>query len=99
MEWKDIDFDTKTMRIARSSQYIGKMITKEPKTKSGIRKFVMSDTLCKLLKEYRKWQLEAIVRLGDKWVDTDRLLSTWNGNPIHPDTVTGWFAEFLMLRA
>ena len=95
LEWKDMDFDTKTMRIARSSQYVGKMITKEPKTKSGIRKFVMSDTLCKLLKEYRKWQYERKLSLGDQWEDTDRLFTTWNGKPIHPDTVTGWFAQFL----
>ena len=97
LEWKDIDFDTKTMQVVRSSQYIGhgKVVAKEPKTRSGRRKFVLSDTICKLLKSYRKWQVENIIRLGDQWVDTDRLFTTWNGKPIHPDTVTSWFAKFL----
>jgi len=85
------------MSIVRSSQYIGNatVITKEPKTQSGIRKFVMSDTICKILKEYRKWQLEVKVKLGDQWADTDRLFTTWNGTPIYPDTVTAWFSDFL----
>jgi len=97
LEWKDIDFESKTMRIVRSSQYIGNatIITKEPKTQSGMRKFVMSDTICKILKDYRKWHLEVKVRLGDQWVDTDRLFTTWNGSPIYPDTVTSWFSDFL----
>lgn len=33
--------------------------------------------------------------LGDKWVDTDRLFCQWNGMPIHPDTITGWFHDFI----
>lgn len=97
LEWKDINFDTRTMQVVRSSQYIGngQIISKEPKTRSGRRKFVLSDTMCKLLKSYRKWQLENIISLRDQWVDTDRLFTTWSGNPIHPDTVTSWFAKFL----
>jgi integrase len=97
LEWKDIDFDNSTMQIMRSSQYIGngQIVPKEPKTRSGRRKFVLSDTLIRLLKSYRKFQLESIVRLGDQWVSTDRLFTTWNGKPIHPDTVTSWFAKFL----
>ena len=40
LEWKDIDFENRVMYIVRSSQYIGNatIITKEPKTKSSIRK-------------------------------------------------------------
>ena len=85
------------MRIVRSSQYIGngQIVAKEPKTRSGVRKFVLSNTVYKLLKSYRKWQAEKIIKLGDQWVDTDRLFTTWNDNPIHPDTVTFWFAKFL----
>jgi len=98
LEWKDIDFENHTMHIRRSSQYLGnggQMLTKEPKTRSGIRKFVLSESMCRLLKEYRKWQCERKLSLGDQWEDTDRLFTTWNGKPIHPDTVTGWFAKFL----
>jgi integrase len=55
----------------------------------------LSDTIIKLLKEYRRWQIETKLSLGDQWVDTDRLFTTWNGNPIHPDAITSWFAGFI----
>lgn len=97
MEWKDIDFENGTMRIARTAQYVGKgqYITKEPKTKSGIREFAFSKTICHLLTEYRIWQDENRRKLGDKWVETHRLFTAWNGSNIHPDTITGWFSGFI----
>ena len=60
LEWKDIDFDDQVMRVCRSSQYVGgkTIITKEPKTKSGIRRFTLSTTACILLKQYRAWQMK-----------------------------------------
>ena len=66
------------MQVVRSSQYIGngQVVAKEPKTRSGKRKIVLSDTICKLLKSYRKWQAENIIRLGDQWVDSDRLFTS-----------------------
>lgn len=97
LEWKDIDFDSKTLYIRRSSQYIGngKVITKEPKTQSGNRKFVLSDSICKILKEYRIYYFEKKLSIGEQWEETDRLFTTWNGKPIYPDTVTSWFENFI----
>lgn len=85
------------MHISRSSQYIGDktIITKEPKTRSGIRHFAMSETLCRILKEYRRWQMEQRIKAGTDWQNTDRLFTQWNGLPIYPDTVTDWFAKFI----
>ena len=97
LEWKDIDFNNRTIKIVRTSQYIGNktLITKEPKTKSGTRELVLSHTACKLLLEYKQWQNYNIIELGDQWNDTDRLFTQWNGLPIYPDTVTYWFAKFI----
>ncbi len=97
LEWKDIDFEFHTISIVRTSQYIGNktVITKEPKTKSGIRKFVISDGLCIVLKEYRKWQLQEKLKIGDQWIDSDRLFTQWNGTPMYPDSITQWFAKFI----
>lgn len=97
LEWKDIDFSNRTMNIVRTSQYIGnkKLITKEPKTKSGIREIILSNTACKLLLEYKQWQNYNIIELGEQWNNTDRLFTQWNGLPIYPDTVTDWFAKFI----
>ncbi len=97
LEWKDIDFAERRMKIVRSSQYIGncKLITKEPKTKSGVREISLSHTACQLLTEYRRWQRKNILKMGDAWNDTDRLFTQWNGLPIYPDTITDWFAKFI----
>ena len=71
------------------------MITKEPKTKSGIRQLSLGSSICELLKEYRKWQSTERLKLGDRWIHNDRLFTQWNGEPIHPDTITSWFAKFI----
>ena len=97
LEWKDIDFENCVVHICRSSQYIGgkTIITKDPKTRAGIRHFVMSNTICSLLKQYKKWQIEQQFKAGQEWNDTDRLFTQWNGLPIYPDTVTDWFSKFI----
>ncbi|MCI9450448.1 MAG: site-specific integrase [Clostridiales bacterium] len=97
LEWKDIDFENQVMHVVRSAQYIGNktMITKEPKTKSGIRHFSLSIHACILLKKYKRWQLEQKFSVGDRWEESDRLFTSWNGKPIHPDTVTDWFSKFI----
>ncbi len=97
LEWKDIDFENQIMRVCRSSQYVGgkTIITKEPKTKSGIRRFTLSTTACILLKQYRAWQMKQKLKIGDRWQECDRLFTTWEGTPIYPDTVTDWFAKFM----
>lgn len=48
-----------------------------------------------MLKDYRMWQREQIMRIGDRWQNTDRLFTTSEGKPIHPDTITGWFHDFI----
>ncbi|MGI6635761.1 MAG: tyrosine-type recombinase/integrase [Christensenellales bacterium] len=97
LEWKDIDFETRQMQIVRTSQYIGNktIITKEPKTVSGRRKFTLSKTACNMLMEYRRWQNMNRLKLGSQWIDSDRLFTTWNGQPMYPDTISGWFTDFL----
>lgn len=68
---------------------------KEPKIRSGRRELSLSPTLCSLLKDYRVWQNTRRLRTGERWVNTDRLFTQSNGEPIYPDTVTEWFAKFL----
>ncbi len=96
LEWGDIDLENKTIKIVRSAQYIGgKYITKEPKTNAGKRQLSLSNSTVVLLQEYRKWQTNHIVQMGDLWEKTDRLFTQHDGKPIHPDTITGWFASFI----
>ena len=48
-----------------------------------------------MLWEFKVWQNQIRLRIGDLWVDTDRLFTQDNGEAIHPDTVIGWFRKFI----
>lgn len=96
LEWKDIDFENRAMHVVRTSQFVnGDFLTKEPKTKSGRRELTLSMGACTILKEYKEWQEKQIQTIGDQWIENDRLFTQWNGKPIHPDTITDWFAKFV----
>jgi len=97
LEWSDIDFNNRKVNIRRTSQYIaGKgIITKEPKTSSSVRTIKLSDICFDQLQTYRAWQEEQRLALGNQWHNINRLFTTWNGLPMHPDTLSGWFKDFI----
>lgn len=86
LEWKDIDFENKTMTIARSVQDIVGfgIITKEPKTENSKRTISMPDKLIEYLHEYKAWWQNQKKYLGDRLGDTDRLFCTEDGTDISP---------------
>ena len=97
IEWQDIDYDKKTIFIQRTSQYLpGKgVFTKEPKTELSKREITIPDSIIALLKDYKLYQEAEIKRLGNLWKLSDRLFTTWDGEPMNPDTITDWFGKFV----
>lgn len=93
LEWKDIDFDNKSIEIRQSSQYLPDegTFTKNPKNETSKRRISVNDTLLSLLKEYLESQR------SKKFLcqDNNRLFVSWNGKPMHPLTLSKWFPEFL----
>jgi len=97
LEWKDIDYENKTMTIARSVQdIIGfGLITKEPKTENSKRTISMPDKLIEYLKEYEIWWLNQKKYLGDRLGNTDRLFCTEDGTDISPGLFRVWLQKTL----
>jgi integrase len=97
LEWEDIDFNDKSLRVSRSSEYIGKKITrdKDPKTQAGRRMMILNESAVNMLAEYKSWHDGMKKSLVDKWEEHNKLFTKWNGEPIHPDTLTAWFSDFL----
>ncbi len=97
LEWKDVNFENQKITVCRSSQYIsGKgVITKSTKTETSDRTIKLPTQIFKVLEEYRAWQLEQRHKMGDLWVDTDRLFTQPDGKSINPDSVTGYFRKFI----
>ena len=48
-----------------------------------------------MLKAYRVWQNAGRLKLGKCWEQSNRLFTTFNGGPMHPDTITYWFSKFV----
>ena len=48
-----------------------------------------------MLNKYKTWYDAEKERCGDLWNNSNRLFVTWNGNPMHPDTITDWFRSFI----
>ena len=97
LKWSDIDFKNKLINIQRANLYLaGKGIFEDTtKNNSSQRVIKVSDIVISSLKAYKKQQDIDKFKIGDKWTNTDYIFTTWNGNPIHPDTLTGWFHKFI----
>jgi integrase len=100
LEWKDIDYEKKTINICRTSQYLpgDGVFTKEPKTEFSTRTITIPDTIVALLKDYKLHQESERTQIADLWNPTDRLFTTWNGEPMSPDTITDWFGKFIKIH-
>lgn len=96
LEWKDIDFARNIISVKRISvyQHYKGTVTSTTKTVKSTREIKMSDSIVKLLKEYKKEQDEKKLTLGDRWVETDRLFTTFDGKPMGSDTCRHWLEKF-----
>lgn len=97
LEWKDINFNKQTLEVRQASQYVpGKgTFTKEPKNETSKRLIAIPASIVALLNKYKASQNEERLAAGDKWKGSDKFFTTWNGEPMHPDTISKWFPKFL----
>lgn len=96
LEWKDVDFEHNVITVKRTSNYTAGRgtYTDTTKTKRSQRVLKISPYIMDILKELKDEQDEEALRLGDKWVETDRLFVKWNGEPMNNQTPYGWLKEF-----
>jgi len=87
IEWKDLDFESNTLSINRAYYYnsVGKTYyTDTPKTESSRRILKLPDHVMETLSQYREWQNEQRELCGGTWIETDRVLTRWNGESMRP---------------
>lgn len=97
LEWRDINFKDNTLTVRQASQYVpGKgTFAKEPKNETSKRTISVQPSTMALLKQYKAYQAQERLKVGDIWQGTERLFTTWDGKPMHPDTISKWFPKFL----
>jgi integrase len=95
LTWDAIDWKNSEIRIEQNTIYVNKKIyTKDPKTETSNRIVDIPSNILALLKEFRVYQNKERLRLGDQWVNTNRIMTQWNGKIMHPDTISQWWKKF-----
>lgn len=97
LDWSDIDFKNNLVNISKSSLYLpGRGIYEDTtKNKTSERIIQVPQYMIELLIEHKKEQNRMRLLMGDQWHNTGKVFTAQNGNPIHPDTITGWFGRFI----
>jgi len=92
-EFSDFDFVNGVWEIKRSSAWHkGKgMCADKPKTKSSERCIKLPQHIVDMILTFREYQNAEKSKLGDKWIEHDRLFTTWQGKPMYPDAPTKFF--------
>lgn len=96
LEWKDIDFEHNVISIRRTSNQTAKrgIYTDTTKTKRSQRTLKISPYIMEMLKALKAEQDENALKLGDYWINTDRLFTQDNGEPQHPNSTYTWLKRF-----
>ena len=87
LQWPDIDFDQHLVYIRRTWNYtpVKGCYFGEPKSKRSKRPIHLPDAFFSLLLEYKEWQENQRILLGDAWVgtaDDPRVFTSEDGSPI-----------------
>ena len=96
MEWKDINWENNLISVRRTSNYTAERGTYNDttKTKMSQRTLKFPDYVMELLREFKEEQDREHEKMGDEWVDTDRLFIKKNGEPMNNNTPYYWVKRF-----
>ena len=96
LEWKDIDFENNIISVRRTSNYTAERgtYTDTTKTKRSQRTLKIAPYIMDLLRELKAEQDANAIKYANLWVETDRLFTKWNGEPMNNNTPYDWLREF-----
>ena len=70
------------------------MFEDETKTSGSQRAIKAPQSVIEVLREHRVWQNKQRLQMGDKWINSNRLFTSWNGQPLNPTALTSQFRQF-----
>jgi integrase len=104
LEWTDFDLDKCTVNIHQTIQYLPEKGTfvKGTKNESSERLIAVPASTIAVLKSWKAAQNEQRLKAGELWhsknekgEDVSWVFTTQLGKPMHPDTISSWFPEFV----
>jgi integrase len=96
LEWQDVDYENHVISIRRTSQYLkGRGVyTDETKTAKSRRTLKLPVSVFEVLRQHQIEQIQDRLKLGDRWHDTGRLFTMWDGRAMHPNSCYHWLSTF-----
>lgn len=101
LQWKDLDFEKRVLSIQRAviEKSGGGFCFEEPKTASSRRSIPISEELVSELKQHRRVQLEARLKLGISYLDHDLVFASEIGTPIQKKNIRDRHFKPLLVEA
>jgi len=97
LKWDDINFKEKYIIISEARYYTPEngTFTAPPKSDTSNRKISIPEYTIELLKIYKAEQEQVADDLDDKWIESEFILTQWNGLGMHPITPSHWWGKFI----
>ena len=95
LKWDNVNLTTGQVNINHGLYYSSRRGVYEGETKTGEhRSLKIPAEVIELLKQWADKQTELRLLNGDQWQDKGYIFSQDDGQPMHPDTWTGWLRKF-----
>ncbi len=96
LEWPDFHKKAKTITIERQRVNVdGTIIEDTPKSEAGGRVIALDAGTVDAFVAHRKNQLEERLAWGEAWVDSGKIFTQENGEPLHPQWVSDEFERLI----
>ncbi|MCH4891218.1 site-specific integrase [Acidaminobacter sp. JC074] len=98
LKWDDIDFKNNVIHVRRTRKYISKVgvVIDTPKTTDSFRTVAIPSSLKEQFYEYKGYLFYLENLCGDLWQDSDYVLVDDFGKECFPDSLSKWFAKFIV---
>nr|WP_325180312.1 site-specific integrase [uncultured Oscillibacter sp.] len=96
LKWDKVFFEENKVQICNNVLYRADRGVYEdtPKTSTSGRFIALPAETMQLLQQYKAWQNEERLRLGEYYNYQGFVFPQDNGKPMHPDSVTSWLGKF-----
>jgi len=96
LKWDKVYFEENRVQICNNVLYRADRGVYEdtPKTSTSGRFIALPSETMQLLRQYKAWQNEERLRLGEYYDYQGFVFSQDNGKPMHPDSATSWLSKF-----
>ena len=96
LKWASVDWKNSRIHITNSIlQSVERGVYEStPKTETSVRWVALPPETMQLLRQYKAWQNEERLRLGEYYHDQGFVFARDTGEPMRPDVVTNWLRKF-----